>query len=64
LQEVFADNSANAETSAARCRLNASFSTAYQWPFHCTMKIETHADGQKQRTTPKDSHNNTHRGEE
>jgi len=63
-QGLFADNSANAESSAARSRLNVSFSTAYQWPFHCSMKIEKNADGQKRRTTPKDSHNNTHIGEE
>ena len=50
---MFADNSVNAESSAARSRLNVSLSTVYQWPFHCTLKIETNADGQKRRTTPK-----------
>jgi MOSC domain-containing protein YiiM len=40
------------------------FFNSLQMAFHCTMKIEKNADGQKRRTTPKDSHNNTHIGEE
>jgi hypothetical protein len=60
LQEVFADNSANAETSAAGSRLNVGLSTVYKWPPYCSiflpsrsekgqmaLKIEKDSDGRK-----------------
>ena len=37
---LFAENSANAENSAAVPAVSTSFSAAYEWPLHCTPSVQ------------------------